>query len=173
MRENRESDAGFLSRGNGRRGEKKRQSERGEVSYRNGRGRGGGRGGLAIQRGGKGSEKTGFVVTADDEEESDKGYTSFKELIDSDEADDDDDDEDEVEEEVRAESEKGRVSSQIPKSSPQESDSYLSESRFDQCPISPLSLKGIQNAGYEKMTMVQEATLPVILKGLIHLKWHQ
>ncbi|KAL8495170.1 hypothetical protein ACS0TY_019368 [Phlomoides rotata] len=136
MRENRESDAGFLSRGNGRRGEKKRQSERGEVSYRNGRGRGGGRGGLAIQRGGKGSEKTGFVVTADDEEEK-----------------------------VRAESEKGRVSSQIPKSSPQESDSYLSESRFDQCPISPLSLKGIQNAGYEKMTMVQEATLPVILKG--------
>ncbi|KAL8499705.1 hypothetical protein ACS0TY_019613 [Phlomoides rotata] len=163
-RENRESDAGFLSRGNERRGEK-RQSERGEVSYRNGRGRGGGRGGLAIQRGGKGSEKTGFVVTDDDEEEeSGKGYTSFKELIDSDEADDDDEDEEE-EEEVRAESEKGRVSSQIPKSSPQESDSYLSESRFDQCPISPLSLKGIQNAGYERMTMVQEATLPVILKG--------
>ncbi|KAL8494937.1 hypothetical protein ACS0TY_019200 [Phlomoides rotata] len=171
-RENRESDAGFLSRGNERRGEK-RQSERGEVSYRIGRGRGGGRGGLAIQRGGKGSEKTGFVVTDDDEEEeSGKGYTSFKELIDSDEADDDDDDDDdddkeeeEEEEEVRAESEKGRVSSQIPKSSPQESDSYLSESRFDQCPISPLSLKGIQNAGYERMTMVQEATLPVILKG--------
>ena len=38
--------------------------------------------------------------------------------------------------------------------------------RFDQCPISPLSLKAIKDAGYEKMTVVQEATLPVILKGL-------
>jgi superfamily II DNA/RNA helicase len=38
--------------------------------------------------------------------------------------------------------------------------------RFDQCSISPLSLKGIKDAGFEKMTVVQEATLPVILKGL-------
>lgn len=38
--------------------------------------------------------------------------------------------------------------------------------RFDQCSVSPLSLKGIKDAGYEKMTVVQEATLPVILKGL-------
>lgn len=37
--------------------------------------------------------------------------------------------------------------------------------RFDQCSISPLSLKGIKDAGYEKMTLVQEATLPLILKG--------
>lgn len=37
--------------------------------------------------------------------------------------------------------------------------------RFDQCSISPLSLKGIKDAGYEKMTVVQEATLPLILKG--------
>lgn len=37
--------------------------------------------------------------------------------------------------------------------------------RFDQCAISPLSLKGVKDAGYEKMTVVQEATLPVILKG--------
>ncbi|PNY08991.1 DEAD-box ATP-dependent RNA helicase 31-like protein [Trifolium pratense] len=36
---------------------------------------------------------------------------------------------------------------------------------FDQCSVSPLSLKGIKDAGYEKMTIVQEATLPVILKG--------
>ncbi|KAF8026977.1 hypothetical protein BT93_E0026 [Corymbia citriodora subsp. variegata] len=49
--------------------------------------------------------------------------------------------------------------------SQQSSDSYLSETRFDQCSISPLSLKGIKDAGYEKMTVVQEATLPVILKG--------
>ncbi|CBI40505.3 unnamed protein product, partial [Vitis vinifera] len=53
----------------------------------------------------------------------------------------------------------------VPRSSTGKSDSYLSETRFDQCPISPLSLKAIKDAGYEKMTVVQEATLPVILKG--------
>nr|GMD42704.1 DEAD-box ATP-dependent RNA helicase 31-like [Ipomoea batatas] len=45
------------------------------------------------------------------------------------------------------------------------SDSYLSETRFDKFSLSPLSLKGIKDAGYEKMTLVQEATFPVILKG--------
>uniref|UniRef100_A0A0E0MZB9 ATP-dependent RNA helicase n=1 Tax=Oryza rufipogon TaxID=4529 RepID=A0A0E0MZB9_ORYRU len=43
--------------------------------------------------------------------------------------------------------------------------SHLSETRFDQCPVSPLSLKAIKDAGYEKMTQVQEATLPIILQG--------
>uniref|UniRef100_A0ACD5VYF5 Uncharacterized protein n=1 Tax=Avena sativa TaxID=4498 RepID=A0ACD5VYF5_AVESA len=43
--------------------------------------------------------------------------------------------------------------------------SYLSETRFDQCDISPLSLKGVKDAGYGRMTQVQEATLPVILQG--------
>jgi ATP-dependent RNA helicase MSS116 len=43
--------------------------------------------------------------------------------------------------------------------------SYLTETRFDQCAISLLSLKGIKDAGYEKMTCVQEATLPIILQG--------
>ncbi|KAL0560345.1 hypothetical protein IC582_000746 [Cucumis melo] len=52
-----------------------------------------------------------------------------------------------------------------PRKSPGGSDSYLSETRFDQCSISPISLKGIKDAGYEKMTVVQEATLPLILKG--------
>ncbi|XVF22390.1 hypothetical protein REPUB_Repub12eG0168300 [Reevesia pubescens] len=52
-----------------------------------------------------------------------------------------------------------------PRSSPGKSESYLSETRFDQLSLSPLSLKGIKDAGYEKMTVVQEATLPVILKG--------
>nr|XP_029144634.1 uncharacterized protein LOC114924390 [Arachis hypogaea] len=33
--------------------------------------------------------------------------------------------------------------------------------RFDQCSISLLSLKGVKDAGYEKMTIVQAATLPV------------
>lgn len=37
--------------------------------------------------------------------------------------------------------------------------------RFDQCAVSDLSLKAIRDAGYEKLTMVQAATLPVILKG--------
>ncbi|XP_057727110.1 DEAD-box ATP-dependent RNA helicase 31-like [Arachis stenosperma] len=50
-------------------------------------------------------------------------------------------------------------------SSPSGTDSYLSDTRFDQCSISPLSLKGVKDAGYEKMTIVQAATLPVILKG--------
>ncbi|MED6161440.1 hypothetical protein PIB30_060752 [Stylosanthes scabra] len=50
-------------------------------------------------------------------------------------------------------------------SSPSGTDSYLSDTRFDQCSVSPLSLKGVKDAGYEKMTIVQAATLPVILKG--------
>ncbi|XP_010461828.1 PREDICTED: DEAD-box ATP-dependent RNA helicase 31-like [Camelina sativa] len=37
--------------------------------------------------------------------------------------------------------------------------------RFDQYPLSPLSLKAMKEAGYETMTVVQKATLPVILKG--------
>ncbi|KAM0939454.1 putative RNA helicase [Dioscorea sansibarensis] len=52
-----------------------------------------------------------------------------------------------------------------PRRSFEHSESYLSETRFDQCSISPLSLKGIKAAGYERMTIVQEATLPLILKG--------
>ncbi|CAO2170657.1 unnamed protein product [Urochloa humidicola] len=43
--------------------------------------------------------------------------------------------------------------------------SYLTETRFDQCAISPLSLKAVKDAGYERMTRVQEATLPIILQG--------
>ncbi|KAJ0963006.1 hypothetical protein J5N97_028128 [Dioscorea zingiberensis] len=52
-----------------------------------------------------------------------------------------------------------------PRRSNGQNDSYLSENRFGHCSISPLSLKGIKGAGYEKMSIVQEATLPVILKG--------
>ncbi|CAH8281649.1 unnamed protein product [Eruca vesicaria subsp. sativa] len=48
---------------------------------------------------------------------------------------------------------------------PKTSDSYLSKTRFDQFPLSPWSLKGIQDAGFKTMTVVQEATLPIILKG--------
>ncbi|RCV21813.1 hypothetical protein SETIT_4G167800v2 [Setaria italica] len=44
-------------------------------------------------------------------------------------------------------------------------DSYLSQKRFDECPLSPLTLKGVKAANYERMTAVQEATLPIILQG--------
>ena len=37
--------------------------------------------------------------------------------------------------------------------------------RFHQCAISPVSLEAIKDAGYERMTQLQEATLPVILQG--------
>ncbi|KAF3782572.1 DEAD-box ATP-dependent RNA helicase 31 [Nymphaea thermarum] len=53
----------------------------------------------------------------------------------------------------------------VPKISSGETDSYLSQSRFEDTAISPLSLKGVKTAGYDKMTVVQEATLPLILKG--------
>ncbi|KAH9298162.1 hypothetical protein KI387_029844, partial [Taxus chinensis] len=36
---------------------------------------------------------------------------------------------------------------------------------FDDCNVSALSLRAIKDAGYEHMTIVQEATLPSILKG--------
>jgi hypothetical protein len=42
--------------------------------------------------------------------------------------------------------------------------------RFDQCAISPLSLKAVKDAGYERMTEVQEATLPIILQGQLECK---
>lgn len=38
--------------------------------------------------------------------------------------------------------------------------------RFDECAISPLTLKALKAVGYEKMTVVQQATLPEILKGI-------
>ncbi|GLJ36946.1 hypothetical protein SUGI_0747280 [Cryptomeria japonica] len=44
-------------------------------------------------------------------------------------------------------------------------ESFLSQTRFDDCNISPLSLRAIKDAGYERMTIVQEATLPSILEG--------
>ncbi|KAI5059148.1 hypothetical protein GOP47_0002145 [Adiantum capillus-veneris] len=44
--------------------------------------------------------------------------------------------------------------------------SYLTKTRFDKFPVSPLSIKALHSVlKYEKMTEVQEATFPVILKG--------
>jgi len=44
--------------------------------------------------------------------------------------------------------------------------SHLSKTRFDHFKISPLSIKALHEvAGFDTMTVVQDATLPVILKG--------
>ncbi|KAL3680283.1 hypothetical protein R1sor_023239 [Riccia sorocarpa] len=44
--------------------------------------------------------------------------------------------------------------------------SHLSDTRFDQFRVSPLSIKALHEVmGYQKMTKVQEATFPVILEG--------
>ncbi|CAI0450788.1 unnamed protein product [Linum tenue] len=42
---------------------------------------------------------------------------------------------------------------------------FLSEKRFDECGISPLTVKAMAAAGYVQMTRVQEATLSVSLEG--------
>uniref|UniRef100_A0A6N2K718 ATP-dependent RNA helicase n=1 Tax=Salix viminalis TaxID=40686 RepID=A0A6N2K718_SALVM len=47
----------------------------------------------------------------------------------------------------------------------EEEDSILSEKRFDECGLSPLTVKAFIAAGYVQMTRVQEATLSVCLEG--------
>ncbi|XP_075519107.1 DEAD-box ATP-dependent RNA helicase 26-like isoform X2 [Primulina tabacum] len=156
----------------------------------NGRSGGGDRGNFAMRREERGAGRRGMAIMNDkdeeeeeeeeedeeeEEEEEEKGYRSFKELLDSDGVDDEDDDDDEKDDTDLAEEKDGEQDnglfdkasdfSVLQHNSPRRSDSYLSESRFDQCSISPLSLKGIKDAGFEKMTLVQESTLPVILKG--------
>lgn len=44
-------------------------------------------------------------------------------------------------------------------------DSVLSQKRFDECNVSPLTVKALTQAGYVQMTKVQEATLSVCLEG--------
>ncbi|KAL5792246.1 hypothetical protein ACOSP7_000840 [Xanthoceras sorbifolium] len=110
----------------------------------------------------------------DEDEERGKIMSGFGDLL-TEEVSDVDDDEDEDEDEDDSFLRKNARNSigldkegdekNVKRSSSGKDDSYLSETRFDQCSISPLSLKGIKDAGYEKMTIVQEATLPVILKG--------
>ncbi|KAJ4834215.1 hypothetical protein Tsubulata_028869 [Turnera subulata] len=46
-----------------------------------------------------------------------------------------------------------------------EEESVLSEKRFDECGISPLTVKALTASGYVQMTRVQEATLSVCLEG--------
>ncbi|CAL9101853.1 unnamed protein product [Musa textilis] len=61
--------------------------------------------------------------------------------------------------------EQGDDGQPLPKKSTEGDNSYLSQTRFDECSISPLTLRGVKAAGYERMTQVQESTLPLILKG--------
>jgi ATP-dependent RNA helicase MSS116 len=44
-------------------------------------------------------------------------------------------------------------------------ESILSEKRFDECNVSPLTVKALTDAGYLQMTKVQEATLSACLEG--------
>ncbi|CAN6456201.1 unnamed protein product [Victoria cruziana] len=44
-------------------------------------------------------------------------------------------------------------------------DSLLSKKRFDECDISPLTIKALSSAGYTQMTVVQAAALSVCLEG--------
>ncbi|CAL1398654.1 unnamed protein product [Linum trigynum] len=123
--------------------------------------------------------KKGFISDqdgdGDNDEEKMASIGGLGDLLVEEESDDDDDDGKEGEEDDDDSFYKNRASSslglekqyqaKVTPSSAGSSDSYLSETRFDQCSVSPLSLKAIKDAGYEKMTVVQEATLPVILKG--------
>ncbi|XP_027162276.1 DEAD-box ATP-dependent RNA helicase 31-like [Coffea eugenioides] len=146
-------------------GAPREQMEGIDMNYgRNARGKGAGRGKSIA------SDEEDDEDEEEDEEE--KGYMRFKELIDSEESSEElNDDDDDVGNYV---SEKESAFSQgegdgMPKASPssssERSDSYLSETRFEECSISPLSIKALKDVGYERMTVVQEATLPVILKG--------
>uniref|UniRef100_F6I6B9 ATP-dependent RNA helicase n=1 Tax=Vitis vinifera TaxID=29760 RepID=F6I6B9_VITVI len=130
------------------------------------------RGGGGLRRGDRGPQKQAHLVSeGEDEDEDEELKGSFKGLLseedseEEEEEDDDDDDHDEVLKKNASSLFGAAAKEAVPRSSTGKSDSYLSETRFDQCPISPLSLKAIKDAGYEKMTVVQEATLPVILKG--------
>ncbi|KAK9094633.1 hypothetical protein Scep_026102 [Stephania cephalantha] len=48
----------------------------------------------------------------------------------------------------------------------EQEDSVLTHKRFDECGISPLTIKALTSAGYVHMTKVQEATLSVCLEGM-------
>ncbi|PSS03958.1 DEAD-box ATP-dependent RNA helicase [Actinidia chinensis var. chinensis] len=171
-----EKNEGFVSRRreNGVRCEKKLiMSERGgrgsEFGY-------GGSGGGGLKKGGKDLRRSGVVISEeesgdDDEEEEgdDRLMKSFRDLISEEDSEYEDGggsgDDDVLKNASGLFPAKREASPRVVPSSLGRSDSYLSETRFDQCSVSSSSLKGIKDAGYEKMTVVQEATLPVILKG--------
>ncbi|XP_057981426.1 DEAD-box ATP-dependent RNA helicase 31-like [Malania oleifera] len=133
-------------------------------SYNRRDGRGGG-----LKKEEKVYRRKPLFMSDDDDMDNDevgkgKFMDSFKDLISEDDTDEEEDD-DNIDNLKNASSLSGLSNGVAPRTLPGTSGSYLSETRFDQCSISPLSLKGIKEAGYEKMTVVQDATLPVILKG--------
>ncbi|KFK25225.1 hypothetical protein AALP_AA8G083700 [Arabis alpina] len=99
-----------------------------------------------------------------DEDEKRGVLGSIDDLLSEDSSDDDDEDDDETIV-FKGESSKAVEADKPRTENAKTSDSYLSKARFDQFPLSPLSLKAIKDAGFETMTVVQEATLPIILKG--------
>lgn len=134
------------------------------------------RSGGELRRGRRDGRRKSYSISEDDadedEQEAKKFMGRFGDLI----SEEDSDAEDTVDEDGDDNLLKKALASQLDqakepkKSGPardssERSGSYLSETKFDQCSISPLSLKGVKAAGYEKMTVVQEATLPVILRG--------
>ncbi|XP_010491508.1 PREDICTED: DEAD-box ATP-dependent RNA helicase 26-like isoform X1 [Camelina sativa] len=89
---------------------------------------------------------------------------SIDDLLSEDSSSDEDDEDDEIV--IKKVVSAKAVQTDMPRSDHvKTSDSYLSKTRFDQFPLSPLSLKAIKDAGFETMTVVQEATLPIILQG--------
>lgn len=44
--------------------------------------------------------------------------------------------------------------------------------RFDECGISPLTVKALTAAGYIQMTKVQEAAISVCLEGMMFTSFH-
>ncbi|CAN1309259.1 DEAD-box ATP-dependent RNA helicase 31 [Linum perenne] len=178
-------DGGGRGRGMGDGGEgapPRRTSGRGGSSE-NGRGRG--RGGVDSgfrkdvvkkssigKRSLLGSDEDSVDEDDDDEEAPIRGFDHLLGEDDSDDVDDTEDDEDDDEDDSvyknHASSSLGlekKYEAKVIPSSTGSSTASSTASSFDQCSVSPLTLKAIKDAGYENMTVVQAATLPVILKG--------
>ncbi|KAM7531293.1 hypothetical protein LguiB_034703 [Lonicera macranthoides] len=76
---------------------------------------------------------------------------------------DDEDDLSQHVEAIRSEFNKRNLAESTEEKSNEES--YLSEKRFDECDVSPFTVKALTAAGYVQMTKVQEATLSACLEG--------
>ncbi|XP_050899347.1 probable DEAD-box ATP-dependent RNA helicase 48 [Lathyrus oleraceus] len=48
----------------------------------------------------------------------------------------------------------------------QEQENVLTQTRFEECAISPLTIKALSSSGYIHMTRVQETSLPICLEGV-------
>ncbi|CAN1309255.1 DEAD-box ATP-dependent RNA helicase 31 [Linum perenne] len=116
-----------------------------------------------------GSDEDSVDEDDDDEEAPIRGFDHLLGEDDSDDVDDTEDDEDDDEDDSvyknHASSSLGLEKKYEAKVIPSSTGSSRIAFRFDQCSVSPLTLKAIKDAGYENMTVVQAATLPVILKG--------